>query len=118
MVNHKSDKYKPLKLSEADNKLIDELAGTKTVKEIAKIVKAKFSKKDLTDLIAAYLFFNAKGREEEAINFFVKEHFSPLIKIGFAGFIDLLPDLLGDPHFIKIMLSLFGERFSLKKLFK
>lgn len=113
-----SAKRKPLRLTKDEDKLIDELSRTKAVKEMARIVKARLTKTELTNFIATYFFFSARGREEEAVNYFIKDRFMPLFRMGVTGFFDLLPELVTDPHFLKIMVSLYGKRFSLKKLFK
>jgi|GEM_PF-3312554 len=107
-----------LGVTEPEDKVISELANTKAVKEMARIVKDRFSEDDISRLIATYLFFNAKGREEMALNYFTHDYFKPLLRIGVTGFLDLLPELITDPHFFKIMISLYGSRLDLKKLFK
>lgn len=107
-----------LKVTKKDDKLIDDLAKTKAVREMARVMLSYLSIEEVAQLISTFIFFTAKGGEgDEAFKYFVKDQFFPLLRATILMIGDLIPDLLIDSEFIKLLAKIGVKRFSLRKLF-
>jgi hypothetical protein len=108
-----------IKILKKDEKLIDGLARTDTVRELARVLLAYMTVEQMAQFMATLIFMRAKGGDEEdAIDFFLKDQFFSILRTLTLSFADLLPDMITDVEFMKTVTKLYGERFSLKNLFK
>ncbi len=107
------------KLFKKDEKLIDELAKTDAVRELARVFLAYLTVEELAQFIASFILVKAKGGDEsDAVNYFLKDQFLSLLKTFTLSMADFLPDMITDVDFMRIVAKLYGDRFSIKNLFK
>mgnify|MGYP000678047191 CR=1 FL=1 len=108
-----------IKITKKDEKLIDKLARTDTLRELARVLLAYMSVEQMAQFLATVIFFKAKGGDEEdAVNFFLKDQFFSLLRTFTLSLADFLPDMLTDVDFMKLVTKLYGGKLSIKKLFK
>ena len=69
-----------MKLKKSDEKLINELALTKTVRELARVTLSYLTVEEMAKFISTYLVLRGKGEEDEVLGYFIKDQFLPLLK--------------------------------------
>jgi len=93
-------------INKTEEKLIDDLARTKTLRELARVLLSYLTVEEMTQFIATYLVFRAKGLEDKVLNYYVKDQFFPLAKTILLSMGDLIPDFITDPKFLKLYTKL------------
>lgn len=91
-----------MNLSKKNDLLIDELARTKTVRELGRVLLSYMTVEQMAQFVSTYLVFKSADKEEDALNYFIKDQFFPLLKTLFLSIGDLLPDFITDRKFMKI----------------
>lgn len=95
-----------MKVSKGDDKLIDELARTKTVRELGRVLLSYLTVEQMAQFVSTYLVFKSADKEELALNYFIKDQFFPLVKTLLLSMGDLLPDFITDRKFMKLYAKL------------
>ncbi|HLE06080.1 MAG TPA: hypothetical protein VI790_01910 [Candidatus Nanoarchaeia archaeon] len=91
-----------MNVSKSDEKFIDELARTKTVRELARVLLSYMTVEQMAQFVSTYMVFKSADKEELALNYFIKDQFFPLLKTLFLSMGDLLPDFISDKSFMKL----------------
>ncbi len=103
-----------MKLKKSDEKLINELALTKTVRELARVTLSYLTVEEMAKFISTYLVLRGKGEEDEVLGYFIKDQFLPLLKTFTLAMGDLLPDFITDRKFMKLY-SKLPKKIEFKK---
>ena len=102
------------KLTKKEEQMIDKLARTKTVRELARVLLSYMTVEQMAQFISTYMVFKSKDQEEWALNYFIKDQFFPLMKTLLLSVGDLLPDFITDREFMKLYIKM-PKKFTLKK---
>jgi len=103
-----------VKLAKKEEKLIDDLARTKTVRELSRVLLSYMTVEQMAQFVSTYLLFKSKDMEGQALSYYVKDQFFPLLKTMALSMADLLPDFITDGQFMKLYAKL-PKKLSFKK---
>ena len=103
-----------VKLVKRDERLIDDLARTKTIRELSRVLLSYMTVEQMAQFVSTYLLFKSKDMEEQALPYYVKDQFFPLLKTMFLSMADFLPDFITDGEFMRLYAKL-PKKLSFKK---
>lgn len=95
-----------MKLKKKEKKLIHDLARTKTIRELSRVLLSYMTVEQMSEFVATYLVFKSKDVEEKALNYYIRNQLFPLLKTVGLAIGDLLPDFITDTEFMKLYTKL------------
>jgi len=101
-------------VTKTDDKLIHDLARTKTIRELGRVLLSYLTVEEMAEFISTYIVLNSKDLDDIVISHYVRKNFFPLLKTGLLAMGDLLPDYISDREFRRLQKKL-PKKFSLKK---
>ncbi len=95
-----------MSLTKKDKEIIKKLSKTKTIRELARVYLNYLTIEEMARFISTYLVLRERGEEDETLDYFIKDQFGPILKSLILGLSDLIPDLIVDNDFRKLISKL------------